>query len=133
MSLIYKCCCYFLYFCVFFALLLIKLYKKIENVGVYVCSLISRERIHHFSQKMACLCLETRKRFQKGQNSESVLSSSPGEDSFCSSVTKQNRRMEPRIKLFVSVGRFQKQRLQTRTVLGSSPGKGVKFRNISFL
>jgi hypothetical protein len=43
---------------------------KIEIVGMYVCSLIARERMNQFAPKLACLFLETRKRCQEGQNSE---------------------------------------------------------------
>jgi hypothetical protein len=45
---------------------------NIETVGmcVYVCSLIGREGINQFAPTVACLPLETRKRFQKGKNSE---------------------------------------------------------------
>jgi hypothetical protein len=64
-------------------------------VDICVCSLIARERIKQFAPNLACLCLETRKMFQKGQNSESVLSSSLCEGGFCSSVTKHDRRSEP--------------------------------------
>jgi hypothetical protein len=51
--------------------------------------------IPKFTPNVACLCLETRKRFQKGQKTESVLSLSPGKDGFCSSVTKHDRRRKP--------------------------------------
>jgi hypothetical protein len=37
-----------------------------------VSSLIARERINRFAPDLTCLVLETRKRFQKGQNSEKV-------------------------------------------------------------
>jgi hypothetical protein len=50
------------------------------------------------------------------QTRKSVLGSSPGEGGFCSSVTKHDRRREPGTKLFVSLGRLQEQRLQTRKV-----------------
>jgi hypothetical protein len=39
---------------------------------------------------------------------------SPGRDGCCRSVTKHDRRTEPRTNLFVSTGRLQEQRLQTR-------------------
>jgi hypothetical protein len=61
-------------------------------VCVHVCSLIARERINQFTSKLACLRLEARKIFQKGQKFEGVLSSSPGEGGFCSSETKHERR-----------------------------------------
>jgi hypothetical protein len=38
-------------------------------------------------------------RFQRGQNSENVLSLSPGEIDFCASVTKHGRRTEPKNKI----------------------------------
>jgi hypothetical protein len=60
------------------------------------------------------LFVSRRKLQDKGHNPEkSVLGSGPGEDVFCSSVTKHDRR-EPRTKLFVSAGRLQEQRLQTQ-------------------
>jgi hypothetical protein len=71
-------------------------------ICVNVCSLISRERINQFTPDLTCLCLEAKKRFQKGRNFESVLSSSPGEGGLCSSETKHDRRAAPRRKLFVS-------------------------------
>jgi hypothetical protein len=54
------------------------------------------------SPNLARLCLETKKGYQKSQNSESVLSSSPGEAGFCSSQTKHKRRTAPGQTLFVS-------------------------------
>jgi hypothetical protein len=79
-------------------------------VCMYVCSLITREGILHFTPNLAYLYLETSKRSFKGQNSKSVLSSSPGESGSCSSKTKADRRTTPRTKLFVSASRLQKQR-----------------------
>jgi hypothetical protein len=46
------------------------------------------------------------------QHKKSALGSSPGEDGFCSSETKHDRRTVPRPKLFVSVRRLREQRLQ---------------------
>jgi hypothetical protein len=75
---------------------------------------MARERINLFTPNLARLCLESRKRFQRGKNSESVLSLSPGEGGFCSSVPKHDRRTDPRTNLFVSARRLPKKRLQTR-------------------
>jgi hypothetical protein len=55
---------------------------------------------------------------------KSVLRSIPGEYVSCSSETKHDRRMVPRLKLFVSKRRLRKQRPEPRkTVLGSIPSK----------
>jgi hypothetical protein len=47
---------------------------KIVIVGrrVYACSLIALERKHKFAPNFVCSCLETRKRFYKGQYFEQV-------------------------------------------------------------
>jgi hypothetical protein len=42
---------------------------KIESVGLCVCSLLARDRIHRFVQTLACLFLETSKRTQEGHHS----------------------------------------------------------------
>lgn len=34
-------------------------------MGVFICSIIAQYRINQFAQNLECLCLETRKRFQK--------------------------------------------------------------------
>jgi hypothetical protein len=65
-------------------------------------------------QNLAYLCLETRKRFQNGQNSGSLLSSSPSEGGFCSSETKHSRTRVVGTKLFVWAVRLQERMLQTR-------------------
>jgi hypothetical protein len=55
---------------------------------------------------------------------KSVLSSIPAEGVSCSSETKQDRRMAPIPKLFVSNRRLQKQRPESRQiVLGSIPSE----------
>jgi hypothetical protein len=62
----------------------------------------------------------------KGHNPENVLGSSPGEDGFCSSVTKHDRKMAPRTTLLVSAERVHEQKPQPRKiVLGSSPGENA--------
>jgi hypothetical protein len=61
-----------------------------EYVGL--CSLIDREGLHRFSRNLTCLCLETGKYFRKVRTPESSLGSCPGEDFFCSSETKYDRR-----------------------------------------
>jgi hypothetical protein len=51
---------------------------------------------------VACLFLETRNRFQKGQNSgKRVWSSSPGEGDPCSSGTKNDTKAAPRPKFLL--------------------------------
>jgi hypothetical protein len=72
---------------------------------------------------LACLCLETRKRFQKSQNSESVLSSSFGECGFCGWKTKHDRKRAPKPKLFVSKRKLQDKSHNPEYVLGWSPGE----------
>jgi hypothetical protein len=70
---------------------------------MYVCSIIAQERTNQFA-----------------------LSSSSGEDGFCSSETKHNRNMATRPTLFISARILQEQRPQLRkTVLGSSPDEVV--------
>jgi hypothetical protein len=56
--------------------------------------------MYQFAPNLTCLCLETRKRFLKGQNSESVLSWSPGGGGFCSSETKHDTITAARPNLF---------------------------------
>jgi hypothetical protein len=58
--------------------------------------------MNEFTPNLTRLCLETRKIFQKGENSEGVLISSPGEGGFCSLETKHARRTTPTLKLFDS-------------------------------
>jgi hypothetical protein len=82
---------------------------------VCVCSLIAREWTYWFAPNLACLFLETRKRFCKGQNSrKSVLSLIPGEGGSCSSKTKHDRRTAPRPKWFFSKRRFEELRPRPR-------------------
>jgi hypothetical protein len=92
-------------------------------VGMCVCMIAYSSRtekpICTFS--LICLCLETRKRFQKGQNSESILSSSPCEGGFCSSETKHDRSTAPRPKLLVSNKRLQDKGRHHEYLPGSSP------------
>jgi hypothetical protein len=53
-----------------------------------------------------------------------LLGSSLGEDGFCSSETKHDRRTAPRPKLFESVGVYRnKGRNPEKSALGSSPGE----------
>jgi hypothetical protein len=61
----------------------------------------------------------------KGHSSEkSVLGSSSGEDGFCSSEIKHDRRTAPSPRLFVSAMRLQGKRPQPqRIILGTSPGE----------
>jgi hypothetical protein len=61
-----------------------------------------------------------------------VLGLSPDEYSFYSSVTKQNKRKEPRTTLFILAGRLQERRSHTKKLLCSSPGEDVEFRNNNF-
>jgi hypothetical protein len=69
----------------------------------------SSKWIHEFAPNLACLFLDTRKIFLKGQNSKKVvMSSSPRKGDACSSETKHNRRMAPRPKMFVSRRRLQR-------------------------
>jgi hypothetical protein len=57
----------------------------------------------------------------------------PGVGGSCSSETKHRIRTAPSPKLFVSAGILQKQIPQSRkTVLGSTPGKYVGFRDNNF-
>jgi hypothetical protein len=42
------------------------------RVYVYVCSLIAREGINHFTPNLAYLCPETRRTIYKGEYSEKV-------------------------------------------------------------
>jgi hypothetical protein len=50
---------------------------------------------------LACLCFETRKRFQTGQNSKKILlGSGAGEDGTCNSETRHDNRVTLRPKLF---------------------------------
>jgi hypothetical protein len=52
---------------------------------------------------------------------KTVLSLSRGESGFCSSKTKHDRRMAPRLKLFVLNRRLQKESIQPqKSVLGLS-------------
>jgi hypothetical protein len=68
---------------------------------------------------------------QRPQPRKYFLGLSPGKDVFCSSVTKQDRRMAPRPKLFVSEGRLHVK--YPKNVLGSRPGRYVGFRDNNLL
>jgi hypothetical protein len=68
--------------------------------------------------------------FRKVKTPKSVLGLRPGEDGFCSSETKHDRRTAPRPKSFVSAGTSHdsRPRLQ-KIVLGSSPGSSENKHN----
>jgi hypothetical protein len=68
--------------------------------------------------KLACLCLEI---FCKGQNSGSALGSNPGEDVFCNSETKDDRRTD---KSF-GEGITGTKTTKLNNVLGSNPGEDI--------
>jgi hypothetical protein len=70
------------------------------------------------STKLRMLIPWNQKTFCKGQNSESVLSSSPGECGFCSLETKHHRRTAPRPKLFVSTRKIQDEGHNPDTCIG---------------
>jgi hypothetical protein len=93
---------------------------------VYVCSLIAREGIHQFVPDLACLFLETGKRFWlvSSKLRKKFLGLSPGEGGFSSSETMHETRMVPRTKSFTSARRLQKKRHNRgKQFLGSSPGE----------
>jgi hypothetical protein len=98
---------------------------EIVCVCVFACSL--RTDVHRFATNLACLFLEIRKRFWKGQSSgKSVLSSNPAEGGSCSSEIKHGRRTARRTKLFFSKRKLQKRRSEPRKpVLRSNPGEDV--------
>jgi hypothetical protein len=61
---------------------------------------------------------------QRMRSRKSFLGSIPGEDSFCSSKTVQDKRTVPRPEIFVSAERQQRQRKKPRKLfLGSPPGE----------
>jgi hypothetical protein len=69
-------------------------------------------------------CFEEEIAETKARTPKTVLRSIPGEDNFCCSEIRHDRRAAPRTKLFVSKRRLQEQRSQPRkTVLGSIPGE----------
>jgi hypothetical protein len=72
---------------------------------------------------------ERRLQEQRSQPSRSVLCSSPSEDGFCSSETKQVRRMAQRKKFPLSARILQKLRSHPKTALGSSLGEDGGFRD----
>jgi hypothetical protein len=56
----------------------------------------------------------SRRRLQDRGNCPENLPLGPDEYDFCSSVSKRDRRTEPRTKLFLSEGRLRQERLQAR-------------------
>jgi hypothetical protein len=86
--------------------------------------------IEELRQDQSCLFRRGCYRNKDHASQKTVLSSIPGEDGFCSSETKHDRRTVPRQKLFVSARRLQKQRPQPRkTVLCWSSDDDVGFRD----
>jgi hypothetical protein len=75
--------------------------------------------VEAWCQDQSCLSQQGNCR-NKGQKDETLLGSSPGEDSFCRIEAMHNRRQ----KLFVSKRKLRKPRPQ-KTVLGYSTGKDV--------
>jgi hypothetical protein len=73
-------------------------------VSMYVCSLIAPEGIH---QSVTNLAFKPGKDLGKSKLRGSVLRSSLGEDGFCKSEIKHNKRTAPRSELFISASRLQ--------------------------
>jgi hypothetical protein len=78
--------------------------KAILDGYVFLC--IAEERINQYAPNLARLRPESRKRYQEGQNSDSILSSSLAEGGFCSSETKHDVGRERGTKLLVSAARL---------------------------
>jgi hypothetical protein len=105
-----------------YIIIFIILYIKLESRECMFA--YSPRTDNRFEPNLACLFPETRKRFYKGQNSESVLGSKPGEGGFCILETKHDRITSPRPKFFVSTRILQESWPQPReTVMGLSPGE----------
>jgi hypothetical protein len=94
-------------------------------VCLFVCSLITRKRIHRFSPNLAPLFLETRKILKKVK-SQSILGPKSGKGSFRILEIKQDKVTAPNRRYLCRRGDYRNNGSNSeKTVLGSNPGKNV--------